>query len=49
VTAPVQAWVNGVPNFGWALLPLGSNGWDFSTRAGPTPPQLTITFVPPSG
>jgi hypothetical protein len=49
VTAPVQAWVNGAPNHGWALLPLGSNGWDLSTREGATPPQLTITFVPPSG
>jgi hypothetical protein len=49
VTAPVQAWVNGAPNFGWALLPLGSNGWDFSTRESATPPQLTITYLPPSG
>ena len=49
VTAPVQDWVNGAPNLGWALLPLGSNGWDFHTRAGATPPQLTVTFVPPSG
>ena len=49
VTAPVQAWVNGTANHGWALLPLGSNGWDFATREGATPPQLTVTFVPPSG
>jgi hypothetical protein len=49
VTASIQAWVDGAPNHGWALLPLGSNGWDFSTREGATPPQLTITFVPPSG
>jgi hypothetical protein len=49
VTAAVQAWVNGAPNFGWALLPLGSNGWDFSTREGATPPQLAVTFLPPSG
>jgi hypothetical protein len=49
VTASVQAWVDGTPNHGWALLPLGANGWDFPTRAGPTPPQLTVTFVPPSG
>jgi hypothetical protein len=49
VTAPVQAWVNGTANHGWALLPLGSNGWDFSTREGSTPPQLTVTFLPPSG
>ena len=49
VTASTQAWVNGTPNHGWALLPRGSNGWDFSTRECATPPQLTITFVPPSG
>jgi hypothetical protein len=49
VTAPVQDWVEGAPNHGWALLPRGSNGWDFSTREGATPPQLTVTFVPPSG
>ena len=49
VTAPVQAWVNGTANHGWALLPLGSNGWDFSTREGAPPPQLTVTFLPPSG
>jgi hypothetical protein len=49
VTAAVQAWVDGTPNHGWALLPLGSNGWDFASREGATPPQLTITFVPPSG
>ena len=35
-------------NHGWALLPLGSNGWDFALRAGATPPQLTVTFVPPA-
>jgi chitodextrinase len=49
VTAPVQAWVNGTTNHGWALLPLGSNGWDFSTREGESPPQLTVIFLPPSG
>jgi hypothetical protein len=49
VTAAVQAWVDGAPNFGWALLPLGSNGWDFSTREGESPPQLAVTFLPPSG
>jgi hypothetical protein len=49
VTAPVQVWVNGAPNFGWVLLPLGANGWDFATRESATPPQLAITYVPPSG
>jgi hypothetical protein len=49
VSAPVQAWVDGAPNHGWALLPLGSNAWDFSTREGATPPQPTVTSLPPSG
>jgi G8 domain len=48
-TTPVQAWVDGAPNHGWVLLPLGSNGWDFATRESAAPPQLTVTFVPPSG
>jgi hypothetical protein len=44
VTASVQAWVDGEPNHGWAILPLGDDGWDFSTVEGETPPRLTVTF-----
>ena len=31
VTAPVQAWVNGQPNYGWAFLPTGPNGWRWAS------------------
>jgi len=44
VTASVQAWSNGALNYGWAFLPLGSNGWSFSSAEGATPPSLTVTY-----
>jgi hypothetical protein len=53
VTADVQAWVNGTPNFGWAILPFvpnGTNGVDFLTREDAvieTRPLLTVGFVVP--
>lgn len=46
VTAGVRAWVGGEPNRGWVILPLGDDGWDFSTAEGETPPRLTVTFDP---
>jgi hypothetical protein len=46
VTPTVQAWVDGAPNHGWALLPLGSNGWGFYSREGSVPPRLSIVFEP---
>jgi hypothetical protein len=49
VTAGVQAWVDGEPNHGWAILPLGDDGWEFSTAEGTTTPVLTVTFEPGSG
>ncbi len=44
VTASVQAWVSGQPNFGWALLATGTDGWDVSTSESgvSTAPLLTI-------
>ena len=46
VTRSVQAWADGQPNFGWVILPLGDNGWDFSTsEASPAlRPRLEIFF-----
>lgn len=29
VTATVQKWANGAPNYGWVFTSTGSNGWDF--------------------
>jgi hypothetical protein len=49
VTAAVQAWVNGEPNYGWAFLPTGSNGWDFASSENATianRPALLVDFMP---
>ena len=32
-------------NFGWALLPEGSNGWRFSSSEGATPPRLVVEYA----
>lgn len=47
VTSAVQAWADGAPDYGWALLPLGSDGWDFATREGEGAPELQVEFTPP--
>jgi hypothetical protein len=45
VTASVQAWANGAPNLGWALLPTSGDGFDFNTSENMADrPQLQITF-----
>ena len=49
VTSSVAAWSAGEANFGWAIIPLGSNGWEFSTREGTTPPSLAISYTPGGG
>jgi VCBS repeat-containing protein len=35
-------------NYGWAILPLGTDGIDFHSAQGTTPPLLTVTYIPPS-
>lgn len=47
VTRSVQAWANGARNRGWALLPLGDDGWDIYTAESDSPPQLTVQYTPP--
>lgn len=47
VTTSAQAWIDGEANYGWGLLPLGNNGWDFDSREGAVPPTLTVTYEPP--
>lgn len=47
VTESLQQWTDGRSNYGWALLPLGDDGWDFETSEGATPPQLTVRYEPP--
>jgi myo-inositol-hexaphosphate 3-phosphohydrolase len=44
VTASVQAWADGAANLGWAFLPLGDDGWDFSSSEGVVHPTLSVTY-----
>ncbi len=44
VTAGVRAWADGAVNHGWALLPGGSDGWDFYSAEGFMPPRLVVTY-----
>lgn len=56
LTADVQAWANGSPNNGWAILPFipgGTNGIDFVTKEGAPVlgfpdggPTLVVDFTP---
>ena len=47
VTKSVAAWVGGAANLGWVFVPAGSNGWDFSSSEGATPPKLTVAYQRP--
>ncbi len=51
VTGSVQLWANGAPNYGWALLPNGTDGWRFNSTdlatASASRPMLEITYVVP--
>jgi len=45
VTESLQAWSDDpCSNYGWAFLPEGGDGWDFSSAEGPNPPRLTVTY-----
>ena len=49
-TDSVQAWVNGRPNYGWAFLNNGGNGWDFYSceyTEKESRPALVVEFLPP--
>ncbi len=49
VTSTVQAWTNGATNFGWAVMPGGTDGWRWSSSDLATQdfrPMLTITYLP---
>ena len=48
VTDAVQAWLNGQPNYGWAMIPSGTDGYRWDASESTTPPSLTVVyFVPP--
>ncbi|WP_316354888.1 beta strand repeat-containing protein [Devosia sp.] len=49
VTSSVLAWAAGAANNGWVFVSQGSNGWDFQSAQGSTPPQLSITYSVPDG
>ena len=47
VTPSLTAWqTNPATNLGWAMLPTGSDGLDFYSSEGSTPPRLVVTFTP---
>ncbi|MFT5527870.1 MAG: hypothetical protein ACI9HK_005856, partial [Pirellulaceae bacterium] len=35
-------------NLGWVMRPTNTNGVDFHSSEGTTPPKLTVTFIPPA-
>lgn len=45
VSASVQAWANGQANYGWALLPTGTDGYRVDTAESTTPPALEVMFT----
>ena len=49
VTATLQAWANGEPNYGWVINPSGTDGWRWNTSEAATAalrPILEVTYVP---
>jgi hypothetical protein len=50
VSESLQRWVNGEANFGWALLPTGTDGWAFNSAEAPTltdRPILEVVYALP--
>ena len=46
VLSSLQAWqANPSSNFGWALIPTGTDGVDFNSSEGTTKPKLIVTYV----
>jgi len=44
----VAEWANGTTNLGWAIVTTNTNGWDFDSSEGTTPPILSVTYVAPA-
>lgn len=44
VTSSVQAWANGAPNFGWAILSTGPDGWSWASAESATPPAMSVAY-----
>jgi hypothetical protein len=53
VTTTLQAYINGAPNYGWVVLPTGTDGWRFNSNefgtTGAGRPLLEVTYVPEGG
>ena len=45
VTAAVQAWTDGAPNYGWAFLPTGPDGWGWASSEYPDPARRPALVV----
>ena len=48
VTAAVQAWANGAPNYGWVFLPSATDGWRWATSENGTAdnrPRLLVDYT----
>lgn len=43
----VQNWINGATNNGWGLLVSDTDGWDFDSSEGGTPPILSVSWINP--
>lgn len=48
VTVSLNAWSSApCRNHGWALLPIGDDGWEFHSADGDEPPELHVVTRPP--
>jgi hypothetical protein len=50
VLSSLSAWQAGLTNRGWAILPTGSDGWDFTSSEGvqSSRPQLSVRVLAPN-
>lgn len=44
VTPSLIDWANGQPNYGWAFIPTGTDGYRFDTSESTTPPTLSVAY-----
>lgn len=47
VTASVQGWLNGTPNYGWLLLATGTDSWTWVSSEGSAKPSLEVSYLMP--
>lgn len=45
ITATVRAWAEGAPNYGWAIIPTGGDGWRWNSSESGVNPILTVSFA----